>query len=365
MRESGEKCNFAINTFSSPSRPIVKIPSRIKLAAVFAPGLRRVLSVLFSRRGETRASAAELFRLNLIPEQRGWQDHNFLASDSGFIWCRDKTHIMIPSVIEWKTAQLSHKVGSNENLYWIAVLDFIENCDDMNWAGQGLMTPWSSLVISSFSWQSVSTSAVARDHGAVPRQRVINPAPDSSLLRQIPRTGSWSAVISFPAYLSPQSLTTQWPISQLASDSGTKSIVFHFPVWSQDSADTLHSRQLDKCTHKSQEFSELNYTDLRWVCAVRYQQTVTKDFLQPIRGLRLMLQTSREPDADRRARGRDRDQVPETEKVWQTVFTAWTITNWIFMKFTQMKSLIGVKRWYLTEVRELYLVRSRNVNRAI
>ena len=179
MRESGEKCNFAINTFSSPSRPIVKIPSRIKLAAVFAPGLRRVLSVLFSRRGETRASAAELFRLNLIPEQRGWQDHNFLASDSGFIWCRDKTHIMIPSVIEWKTTQLSHKVGSNENLYWIAVLDFIENCDDMNWTGQGLMTSWSFLVISSFSWQSVSTSAVARDHGALPRQRVINPAPDT------------------------------------------------------------------------------------------------------------------------------------------------------------------------------------------
>ena len=91
--------------------------------------------------------------------------------------------------------------------------------------------------------------------------------------------------------------------------------MFHFPVWSQDSADTLHSRQLDKCTHKSQEFSELNYTDLRWVCAVRYQQTVTKDFLQPIRGLHLTLQTSREPDADLRARGRDRDQVPETEKV--------------------------------------------------
>ena len=90
---------------------------------------------------------------------------------------------------------------------------------------------------------------------------------------------------------------------------------------------------------KVRNFSELNYTDWCQVCAIP-RSSVS----QPIRGLISFNRPIRRRLLIRELGGRDQDQVPEheseTEKVWQTVFTAWTVTNWIFMKFTQMKSSI-------------------------
>ena len=96
---------------------------------------------------------------------------------------------MIPSVIEWKTAQLLNKVGSNEDLYRLAVFQ-------SRWhklSGGGFMTSW---------WSHVShdITELCRDIVSLP------PASEhrcqTRVLRQIPTTGSWIAVISFPGYLS-------------------------------------------------------------------------------------------------------------------------------------------------------------------
>ena len=140
-------------------------------------------------------------------EQR-WQDHILLGRL--FIWCRDKPCIMSPSVIGWKTAQLLNKVGSNEDLYWLAVFD-------SRWLPLREQSLHDFMIISVFSWHE-------------PWYRVITPGLSTQMsarvLRQIPTTGSWIAVISFPGYLSGRNhgtqdntlLTTsetvaQWPIS--------------------------------------------------------------------------------------------------------------------------------------------------------
>ena len=146
MRESGMKCNFAINTFSSPSRPIVKIPSWIKPGAVFAPSFRHVL---FSRSREIEGKCGPRSLDRIWSKEQRWQDHIFLGRL--FIWCRDKTRIMSPSVIGWKTAQLLNKVGSNEDLYWLAVFD-------SRWHKLREQRLHDFMIISGFSWH----------YGAVP-----------------------------------------------------------------------------------------------------------------------------------------------------------------------------------------------------
>ena len=115
------KCNFAINTFSSPSRPIVKIPSRIKLGAVFAPSFRHVL---FSRRREIEGKCGPRSLDRIWSKEQRWQDHIFLTGVrlGLYLMSRQDSHYE-PSVIGWKTAQLLNKVGSNEDLYRLAVFD--------------------------------------------------------------------------------------------------------------------------------------------------------------------------------------------------------------------------------------------------
>ena len=95
---------------------------------------------------------------------------------------------------------------------------------------------------------------------------------------------------------------------------------------------------------KVRNFSELNYTDWCRVCAI--PRSSHAQFLSANQKSEVLAMSQSEAGYWSKARGRDQDQVPghesETEKVWQTVFTAWTITNWIFMKFTQMKNFIRV-----------------------
>ena len=126
------KCNFAINTFSSPSRPIVKIPSRIKLlGAVFAPSFRHVL---FSLRREIEGKCGPRSLDRIWSKEQRWQDHIFLAGVrlGLYLMSRQDSHYE-PSVIGWKTAQLLNKVGSNEDLYRLTR-------DDIHWAEAGWLT---------------------------------------------------------------------------------------------------------------------------------------------------------------------------------------------------------------------------------
>ena len=204
------KCNFAINTFSSPSRPIVKIPSRIKLlGAVFAPSFRHVL---FSLRREIEGKCGPRSLDRIWSKEQRWQDHIFLAGVrlGLYLMSRQDSHYE-PSVIGWKTAQLLNKVGSNEDLYRLTR-------DDIHWAEAGWLS-W-LMISSSFSWHY---GAVTACHYTRPLHKC---QTKSWLPRQIPTTGSWIAVISVPGYLSgrsqgtdntllttSQAQTAQWPVS--------------------------------------------------------------------------------------------------------------------------------------------------------
>ena len=202
------KCNFAINTFSSPSRPIVKIPSRIKLlGAVFAPSFRHVL---FSLRREIEGKCGPRSLDRIWSKEQRWQDHIFLAGVrlGLYLMSRQDSHYE-PSVIGWKTAQLLNKVGSNEDLYRLTR-------DDIHWAEAGWLT-WLHDQLE-FLMTLRSSDSVSLHPASVQMSDQVS--------RQIPTTGSWIAVISVPGYLSgrnqgtdntllttSQAQTAQWPVS--------------------------------------------------------------------------------------------------------------------------------------------------------